>query len=75
MKKPTHTNAYAGDDTLLKTVKQMSRISGIGENRLRQLMEDGEIEYVRNGNRKLLVEAAILDWYERNKIRVTKEAE
>lgn len=53
---------------LLKTVEQMSKISGIGENKLRELMEDGEIEYVQNGNRRLLAEAAIWDWYNRNKV-------
>lgn len=53
---------------LLKTVEQMSRISGIGENKLRELMDNGEIEYIQNGNRRLLTEAAIWDWYERCKI-------
>jgi hypothetical protein len=55
---------------MLKTVEQMSRISGIGENKLRELMDKGEIEYVQNGNRRLLADAAIWDWYERNKITV-----
>ena len=36
---------------MLKTVEQMSQYSGIGINRLRELINDGEIEYVRNGNR------------------------
>lgn len=75
MKKSNNTAPYVREDTLLKTVEQMSRISGIGENKLRQLIEDRQIEYVENGNRKLLVETAIWDWYERNKIRVEKEAE
>ena len=61
---------------LLQTVEQMSKISGIGENKLRELMESGEIEYVQNGNRRLLCEAAMWDWYNRNKIpaRVAAEA-
>ena len=75
MKKSSNAAPYVREDSLLKTVEQMSRISGIGENKLRQLIEDRQIEYVENGNRKLLVEAAIWDWYERNKIRVKKEAE
>ena len=53
---------------MLKTVEQMSRISGIGENKLRELMDSREIEYVQNGNRRLLADTAIWDWYERNKI-------
>lgn len=31
---------------MLKTVEQMSRISGIGENKLRELMDSGELEYI-----------------------------
>lgn len=55
---------------ILKTVEQMSRVSGIGENRLRKLMENGEIEFVQNGNRKLLTDTAVLDWYNRAKTPV-----
>lgn len=55
---------------LLKTVEQMSKISGIGVNKLRELMDNGEIEYVQNGNRRLLAEAAIWDWYNRNKVSI-----
>lgn len=53
---------------MLKTVEQMSRISGIGENKLRELIDQGDIEYVQNGNRRLLADSAIWDWYNRNKI-------
>lgn len=52
---------------MLKTVEQMSRLSGIGENRLRELIDHHEIEYVQNGNRRLLANSAIWDWYSRNK--------
>lgn len=58
---------------MLKTVEQMSRISGIGENRLRELMDRREIEFVQNGNRRLLADAAIWNWYERNKVCTGKE--
>jgi excisionase family DNA binding protein len=53
---------------MLKTVEQMSRISGIGENKLRELMDSGELEYVQNGNRRLIADSAIWDWYNRAKI-------
>lgn len=53
---------------MLKTVEQMSKISGLGENKLRELMDNGEIEYVQNGNRRLLADSAIWDWYECHKI-------
>jgi len=53
---------------LLKTVEQMSKISGIGEHKLRELMNNNEIEYVENGNKRLLADQAIWDWYQRNRI-------
>ena len=59
-KKETHVEIIP----MLKTVEQMSRISGIGENKLRELMDNGELEYVQNGNRRLLADTAIWAWYE-----------
>ena len=41
---------------MLKTVEQMSKLSGIGE-----------LEYIQNGNRRLIADAAIWDWYHRAK--------
>jgi hypothetical protein len=38
---------------MLKTVEQMSRISGIGENKLRELMDSGELEYILLSRKKL----------------------
>lgn len=55
---------------MLKTVEQMRRISGIGENKLRELMDSSELEYIQNGNRRLLADIAIWDWYERAKRKV-----
>ena len=52
---------------MLKTVEQMSKISGIGENKLRELMEKRELEYVQNGNRRLIADEAIWKWYEQAK--------
>ena len=53
---------------MLKTVEQMSRISGIGENKLRELMDNGQLEYVQNGNRRLIADIAIWEWYNRVKM-------
>ena len=53
----------------------MSRISGIGENKLRELMERGELEYIQNGNRRLIADAAIWKWYEQAKIAASPSAE
>lgn len=58
---------------MLKTVEQMSLFSGIGENKLRELMDQGEIEYIQNGNRRLLADSAIWDWYNRNKVSVNRK--
>ncbi|TCW25509.1 DNA-binding protein [Christensenella hongkongensis] len=55
---------------MLKTPELMSRVSGIGENKLRDLMDNGELEYLQNGNRRLLTDRAIWDYYERNKVSV-----
>lgn len=52
---------------MLKTVEQMSKVSGIGENKLRELMDSGELEYIQNGNRRLIADVAIWDWYQRAK--------
>ena len=38
---------------MLKTVEQMSKVSGIGENKLRELMDSGELEYIQNGNQEI----------------------
>ena len=37
----------------------MSRVSGIGENKLREFMDSAEIEYIQNGNRRLIADSAI----------------
>lgn len=59
---------------MLKTVEQMSRVSGIGENKLRELMDSGGLEYVQNGNRRLIADSAIWDWYNRVKTTATRGA-
>ncbi len=54
-------------EPMLKTVEQMAVVSGIGENRLRQLMDNGELELIQNGNRRLISEQASWDYYNRAK--------
>lgn len=53
----------------------MSRISGIGANKLRELMDNGELEYIQNGNRRLIADVAIWDWYNKAKVGVTSASE
>lgn len=67
MAKKTADSPAATILPMLKTVEQMSKVSGIGENKLRELMDKGELEYVQNGNRRLIADAAIWDWYNRAK--------
>lgn len=55
---------------VLMPAKLMSKISGIGENTLRKLMDSGEIEYLPVGNRRLLCLEAIYDYYQRYKTPV-----
>ena len=66
MARKTETRSYE-IVPMLKTVEQMSKISGIGENKLRELMENRELEYVQNGNRRLIADEAIWKWYEQAK--------
>lgn len=59
---------------MFKTPELMAKLSGIGENTLRTLISERKIDYVQIGNRKLLTDQAIWDWYENNKIRAEKGA-
>lgn len=54
---------------LLKTPEQMSKVCGIGVNQLRELMNQGKLAYLPNGNRRLISDAAIWDYYEAHKVR------
>ena len=74
LENPTTDNPTS-ENPMLKTVEQMSKVSGIGENKLRELMDNGELEYVQNGNRRLIADTAIWDWYERAKNAVKPPAE
>ena len=67
MAKKENTSHIAPLLPMLKTVEQMSKVSGIGETKLRELMDSGELEYIQNGNRRLIADAAIWDWYQRAK--------
>ena len=67
MAKKETTSQAAPMLPMLKTVEQMSKVSGIGENKLRELMDSGELEYIQNGNRRLIADSAICDWYHRAK--------
>lgn len=74
MAKKETTSQAAPMLPMLKTVEQMSKVSGIGENKLRELMDSGELEYIQNGNRRLIADSAIWDWYHRAKTAAKSQA-
>lgn len=56
---------------LFLTPEQASRRSGLGVNRIRQLMDEGKLEYLPVGNRRLTTVQALLDYYHQTKTTVT----
>ena len=63
----TKKNAITMPMPLLVNAKELARLSGIGENTIRRLMDEGELEFLFVGNHRLLRVEAILDYYERHK--------
>lgn len=53
---------------LFLTPEQAAKISGLGVNRVRQLMDEGQLEYLPVGNRRLTTVQALLDYYARAKV-------
>lgn len=53
---------------LFLTPEQASKLSGIGVNRIRQLMDQRQLEYLPVGNRRLTTIKALLDYYRRAKV-------
>ena len=53
---------------LFLTPEQASQVSGLGVNRIRQLMEERQLEYLPVGNRRLTTVQALLDYYGRAKV-------
>ena len=70
MTKKQTTTSTARPYPIFKTAAQMAIIAGIGENKLRELMDNGELEYLPIGNRRLLTIQAIQDYYARNKVPI-----
>ena len=66
--KPLTSNEAA---PLFMSIKQASRITGLGERKLRNLVAQNQIEHICNGNRRLLTTEAIYDWYNRTKSPVS----
>lgn len=68
MSKKTVKSAYTNPLPTFKTIELMSMVCGIGENRLRQLMDNGELEYLPVGNRRLLADEAVWNYYQQHKV-------
>lgn len=58
---------------LLLSATEMAKVSGIGENTLRNLMTENKIEFLQVGSHRLLSEQAIWDYYDRNKTAVVAD--
>ena len=55
---------------LFLTPEQASKVSGIAVNRIRQLMDEGQLEYLPVGNRRRTTVQALLDYYDRAKVPI-----
>lgn len=55
---------------LFLTAEEASKVSGLGVNLIRRLMDEGKIEYLQNGNRRLTTIQALMDYYQREKVSV-----
>ena len=53
---------------LFLTPEQAAKTSGLGVNRIRQLMDAKELAYLPVGKRRLTTVQALLDYYERAKV-------
>jgi len=73
MQKLNSTRKTAENLPILLTIGQMAKISGLGEHTIRKLIREGQLQHVQVGNRRLLHEDAILEWYSRHKVEVNSD--
>ena len=59
-------------DKLFWTLHECSLVSGIGESSLRKLVEDGLIDYLPVGEKKMVSKEALLRYYEAHKVKKKK---
>lgn len=65
-------NTKPESDPLFLTPEQAAKISGLGVNRIRQLMDAKEVAYLPVGKRRLTRIQDLLDYYERAKVCVNQ---
>lgn len=56
---------------LFLTPEQAAKISGLGVNRIRQLMDARQLEYLHVGNRRLTTVEALREYYGRAKVPIS----
>ena len=57
------------EEPMFLTPEQAGEVSGLGVNRIRDLMKSGKLEYLPVGrSHKLITRQALLDYYERAKV-------
>ena len=61
-------DAKVRHEKLFLTPEQASEVSGLGVNRIRQLMDDRQLEYLPVGNRRLTTIDALKAYYQRAKV-------
>lgn len=61
-------NAPLEAQPLFLTPEQAAKVSGLGVNLIRRLMDERRIDYLSNGNRRLTTIRALEDYYQREKI-------
>ena len=70
-KQVKQVNSAVPTATVFMTAQQLAKVTGVGENYIREQAIAGEIEYLQVGNRKLFTIDAMLDFYERHKTPVS----
>lgn len=60
---------------MFKTVEMMARHSGVGENTLRTLMDNRQLDFIQIGNKRLIADEAMWAWYQRTKVPAKMEVE
>ena len=74
MSRTKRTNTIESEPLFL-TADKLSRLGGIGENTIRRLWEEGKLDYIEVGNRRLSTLAALLEMFEREKVSATASNE
>ena len=56
---------------LFLTADKLCRLAGIGENTIRRLWDEGRLDYIEVGSKRLTTLTALLEMFEREKVSAT----